>query len=241
MTKIVLNGWAASAEAWSLCRTLSFAPDGDAVLFSYLQQLDGAPDAFLESLEGRAVVVGWSMGGSCALRLAMEHPGKIAALVLVAATPRMMEEAVCPGEDMANSPGSRWRGMNERRLAALEAGLRLTHGAGFFGLPEGRPNPYATDTDENLSRGIDYLRGTDLRAGLLDFASSGRASFPVWIFQSRHDGIVRPENAAFLARVFPSATVEMVEGAEHALPVAIPDRIDAAIESASVADSPFLV
>jgi len=231
MRIVVLNGWAASPDAWSLCESLR-GPEG-ARVFSYVEQMDGEPERLMDSLEGKAVVVGWSMGGSGALRLALRYPEKIGGLVLVAATPRMMEERPCESEAISNAEGCVWRGMSERRLAALEAGLKMTNGAGLFGLPEGRPNPYMVDSDENLARGISYLRETDLRRRLVELAESGKADFPVRIFQSRRDGIVRPENAAFLARVFPQAVVETVEGSEHALPVSIPLQIDSAILSLS--------
>ena len=121
---LVLNGWAASAQAWSLCR---FPRER---IFSYLEQLDGEPERYLAEHDGKFMLVGWSMGGSGALRLACRFPERIAKLVLVAATPRMMEDRA-----------SGWRGMSPRRLEALRYGLEVTKGAGFFGLPEGTPNP----------------------------------------------------------------------------------------------------
>ena len=210
MKTFVLNGWAASERAWDLCR---FRRDR---VFGYVEEMDGKAHAAMRAADS-AIVVGWSMGGSFALRLAMEFPEKLRGLVLVAATPRMME-------------APNWRGMSPRRLAALEAGLKMTHGEGFFGVQEGRPNPYMMDSDANLSRGLDYLKATDLRVGLIDLMASGRLRCPVAIFQSERDGIVRAENAAFLASVFPGASVTMVPGSEHALPVEIPELIDAAVE-----------
>lgn len=210
MKTFVLNGWAASPRAWDLCR---FRRDR---IFSYVEQLDGEPERALAAEDG-AVLVGWSMGGSSALRLATAFPKKIRGLVLVAATARMMA-------------APNWSGMTQRRLAALEAGLRMTHGEGFFGAPEGKPNPYMMDSDENLKRGLKYLEDTDLRIPLIDLLGSGALKCPVWVFQSEKDGIVRPENARFLSAVFPGATVEMVPGSEHALPIEIPEKIDAAME-----------
>ncbi len=185
-------------------------------IFSYVEQLDGLPERALREADGGVVLVGWSMGGSGALRLALEFPEKIAGLVLVAATARMMK-------------APNWAGMSERRLAALEMGLKLTHGEGFFGVPQDKPNPYMLDDDANLKRGLDYLRETDLRVPLIDLMASGRLRCPVRIFQSERDGIVRPENAKFLESVFPGASVEMVPGSEHALPILVPERIDVAV------------
>lgn len=205
----VLNGWSASESAWDLCM---FPRDR---VFSYVEQLDGAPERALRE-EDCAVLVGWSMGGSTALRLAIAEPEKIRGLVLVAATARMMKD-------------TGWAGMSERRLEALEYGLKMTRGEGFSALPEGAPNPYMLDDDANLARGLKYLRETDVRRELSDVCVSGRLRCPVHVFQSEHDGIVRRENADFFRSVFPDAVVEIVPGFEHALPVVIPGRIDAAV------------
>ena len=210
MKCFVLNGWAASERAWDLCR---FPRER---IFSYVEQLDGLHLKALEEVDG-AILVGWSMGGSMALSLAAEFPEKIRGLVLVAATPRMMEDR----------PTS-WRGMSERRLDALRRGLELTRGQGFFGPPEGRPNPYMTDRPENLERGLEYLRKTDLRPKL-EAAAPRFSAIGVRIFQSVADGIVRENNADYLGRVFPRSRVEKIGGSEHALPVYIPGAIDDAV------------
>ena len=211
MKTFVLNGWSASVQAWNLC---AFPRDR---VFSYVEQLEGLPEKAIEA-EDEVVLVGWSMGGSAALRLAVSYPEKIKGLVLVAATARMMKD-------------DGWAGMSERRLAALEVGLKMTHGEGFFGIPDGKPNPYMLDEERNLARGLGYLRETDLRAALEELKSSGRLKCPVAIFQSERDGIVRAENAAYLKSIFPQASVTMVPGSEHALPIVIPEKIDAAVSA----------
>ena len=212
MRVIVLNGWAASERAWSLCR---FKRER---IFSYLEELDGLPDRFVESSAAPVVLVGWSMGGSYALKLAVKYSNKIAGLVLVAATPRMMEDKEAG-----------WRGMSKRRLKAFEAAAKMLEGGGLFGPPEGKPNPYESDSDENLARGLKYLEETDLRSSIEKFAAS-HPTLPVAIFQSERDGIVRPSNADFLARTFANSSLTMIAGSEHALPIFIPEEIDRAVE-----------
>ena len=211
MKTYVLNGWASSKEAWDLCL---FERER---IFTYTELLDGVAEDVLEK-EKEFVLVGWSMGGSFALKYAMKFPKKLKGLVLVAATPRMMRD-------------NNWEGMTPRRLAALEAGLKMTKGEGFFGTVEGRPNPYKMDSDENLARGLEYLKSTDLRLDLIDLLASGKVRCPVYIFQSENDGIVRASNARFLSTVFPHAELEMISGGEHALPVSIPEKIDVAVAS----------
>ena len=247
----VLNGWAASPQAWDLCKFMRTR------LFSYVEQLDGEPEKAMEGAE-RVVLVGWSMGGSSALRLAVRWPEKVAGLVLIAATPRMMEEKE-----------TGWRGMSPRRLEALRYGLIMTKGVGIFGVPEGKPNPYLVDEPANLERGLKYLLETDLRAALAQLRATNheprtanhesrtanheprtanheprtanheprtanhepRTTFPVHIFQSEHDGIVRAANADYLKKIFPQATVHIVPGTEHALPIFIPEQIDEAVDT----------
>ena len=212
----VLNGWAASPHAWDLCR---FARTR---LFSYVEQLDGEPEKAIENVE-RCILVGWSMGGSSALRLATRWPEKIAGLVLIAATPRMMEEKE-----------TGWKGMSPRRLEALRYGLVMTKGMGVFDVPEGKPNPYLADEPANLERGLKYLLETDVRADLEALRTTShepRTTFPVHIFQSERDGIVRAANADYLKKIFPQATVHLVPGTEHALSIFIPELIDEAVDS----------
>lgn len=185
-------------------------------LYSYVDQLNGLPEREFSG-EGRFILVGWSMGGSSALRLAAMHPRKIAGLVLVAATPRMMEEKE-----------TGWKGMSARRIDVLRRGLELTNGQGFFGQPDGKPNPYMMDDPENLERGLAYLRETDVRSGLQK-AFAGGCGFPVHIFQSERDSIVCRSNADYLKSIFTEARFTIVEGHEHALPVHIPEMIDEAM------------
>ncbi len=203
MRCLVFNGWAAGPETWELC---GFDHDW---VFDYIEQLDGLPERVMEDFE-RVVLVGFSMGGTTALRLFAANPQKVAGLVLVSATPRMME---CREEG--------WAGMSPRRLEAFRFGVET-----IFARDDSRI--YA---EENLSRGLKYLVTTDVRAALAGTDAALRASLPVEIIQSEKDGVVRPQNAAFLKTAFPRANVTMVPGTEHVLPVSAPELVDAAVES----------
>ena len=215
MKVLVFNGWAAGPEAWALC---AFPHDW---VFSYVEQLDGLPEKVIEDSD-KVLLVGFSMGGSTALRMLLKYSNTLGGLVLVSATPRMMEEKKVKvrGEGEGEGEGEEvvWKGMSERRLAALRLGTQMMF--------KDDPSPMYDET--NMERGLDYLRKTDLRAALLSHSSQW-SQFPVFIFQSERDGIVRPSNAAFLKRVFPQAKVTMVPGNEHVLPITVPELIDAAV------------
>ena len=204
MRCLVFNGWAAGPETWALC---TFPHDW---VFDYVEQLDGLPEKVMEESD-EVVLVGFSMGGSTALRMFLKYPEKVKGMVLVSATPRMMED-------------ENWKGMSERRLAALRLGTRMQF----------KDDPSPMYDEKNMERGLDFLKSTDLRLRLLSVGESGesvkRRNLPVWIFQSERDGIVRPSNAEFLKRVFPQAKVTMVPGNEHVLPITVPELIDEAVE-----------
>ena len=205
MKTLVFNGWAAGPETWALC---SFPHDW---IFDYVEQLDGLPEKVMDDSD-EVILVGFSMGGSTALRMLLRTPEKAKGLVLISTTPCMMER-----------PDESWRGMSERRLAALKLGTEMTF----------RDDPSPMYAAANMARGLDYLRNTDLRSDLLGYSKSlipgPRSPIPVCIFQSERDGIVRPSNAAFLKEVFPQAKVTMVPGNEHVLPITIPELIDQAV------------
>ena len=207
MKVLVFNGWAAGPETWALC---TFPHDW---VFNYLEQLDGLPERVLADAD-EALLVGFSMGGNAALRLLLRQPEKVCGLVLVSTSPFLMEDKAVG-----------WKGLSERRLAALRLGTQLVFG--------NDPSPLYADA--NLERGLDYLQTSDLREPLRALPQSPAwphvSRLPVSVFQSERDGIVRPANADFLQSVFPQASVTWVPGHEHVLPVTIPDRIDAAVQA----------
>ena len=202
MKVLVFNGWAAGPETWALC---AFPHDW---VFDYVEQLDGLPETVMEESD-EVVLVGFSMGGSTALRMWLKWPEKVKGMVLVSATPRMME-------------GENWKGMSERRLAALRLGTTMMF----------KDDPSPMYDERNMERGLEYLKTTDLREDLKLRAArpeSAPYQIPVRIFQSEKDGIVRPNNAVFLKEVFPQAKVTMISGNEHVLPITVPELIDEAV------------
>lgn len=209
MRVLVFNGWAAGPEAWLFT---TFPRDWT---FSYIEELDGLPDRVMSEFD-EVVLVGFSMGGSMALGTFLKYPQKVKGLVLVSATPCMIEKKA-----------EGWAGMSERRFRAFSMETKFLFGADS--------SPWYDP--KQMERGLDYLIKTDLRPELEKLVCERRdliASMPVRIFHSMKDGIVRPPNAAYLKSLFPRAVVTMVEGSEHVLPITIPEQIDAAVNDVLV-------
>ena len=150
MKVLVFNGWAAGPEVWALCE---FPHDW---VFDYVEQLDGLPEKVMEESE-EVVLVGFSMGGSTALRMLLKYPEKVKGLVLISTTPCMMEERRDQGSGIRDQV--LWRGMSERRLAALHLGTQMMF----------KDDPSPMYREDNMQRGLDYLRNTDLRDSLMSF------------------------------------------------------------------------
>jgi pimeloyl-ACP methyl ester carboxylesterase len=211
---LVFNGWAAGSEIWN---ATTFERDW---IFSYIEQLDALPEKVIDD-SSCVLLVGFSMGGANALKMLLSRREKICGAVLVSPSVRMMEERSDP--ERGESKGKQvWRGMSERRFAALKYGTESVY----------KNDPSPLYSKENLDRGLEFLRNTDLRDELLEFSSQQcEREIPIAIVSSERDGIVSAENIHFLKKIFPSALSYSVPGNEHTLPVVAPAIIDMAVEN----------
>ena len=107
---VMLHGWAMHTGVWRnfaralaenrqvLCLDLP-GHGSSASIQPYT--LDAIVDAvYAELPEQTCVVVGWSLGGNVALRLAEKYPHRIKSVVLIASNPRFVKTPVWPGIDI---------------------------------------------------------------------------------------------------------------------------------------------
>jgi len=177
--------------------------------------LDGMAQAMGDVLPAGAHLVGWSLGGMVALRLALLYPGRVAKLVLVASTPRFVtgpgwphgiEPEVLAG--FAQELVHDHRGTLQRFLAlqvqnsasGRDAMRRLRVALGAAPAP----------TPDALSAGLRALADTDLRAQL------GEVTCPVQLILGERDTLVPRTVAEPVVAALPGTRVEMIAGAGHA-------------------------
>ncbi|MCF7821685.1 MAG: alpha/beta fold hydrolase, partial [Mariprofundaceae bacterium] len=86
---VFLHGWGQSRQVWQ--KQQAFFPDAT---FLNLPGHGGAVDAsdWVTSISGQlpespCMLIGWSLGGILAMNVALQHPEKVASLVLVSTTP----------------------------------------------------------------------------------------------------------------------------------------------------------
>lgn len=174
-------------------------------------------------LGGPAVWLGWSLGGLAAMQIALQHPGQVRALILVASTPRFVQasdwsQAMPPPflETFADQLADDYEGTLQRFLAlqvkdsedAREALRRLR-----------RQVLDGTELDPAALRsGLAILQQADLRDRLLQLGN-----LPVLQIFGGRDMLVPPASAQAQAALFANCRQVVIEGAGHAPFVSHPE------------------
>jgi pimeloyl-ACP methyl ester carboxylesterase len=225
---LLLHGWTASADINFFPAYAGLAESyrvialdqrghGRGMLSTEPFSLEDCADdaaALLEQLGvGRAIVVGYSMGGPVGMLLARRHPGQVAALVLQATALEWRRTA-------------RERGV-WRLLPVFDFGLRSGFGVGFF---EGVIRR-AVDEDPELDSYRPWLAAEFQRATAPDLVAAGRAlsrydarpwagqlDIPAAVLVTTRDRLVRSAKQHELAEVLHASVFEV--DADHDLPLA---------------------
>ncbi len=160
-------------------------------------------------------VLGWSLGGTVALRWAVRMPERLAGLVLVGTTPRFVAD---PGWPQAMAPETLQRFGDELAVSyrlTLQRFLALQVQGSAEGrstlaelrrqlFARGEPAPAA------IASALAILAAADLRA------DASRIRMPALVIAGEHDRLTPPAAAAWLARALPDARLVEIPGAGHA-------------------------
>jgi len=190
--------------------------------------LQGWADDLVQQLPDNATLLGWSLGGQVAMRAALDHPHRIARLVLLASTPKFVAT-----EDWA-------RGMASADLEEFGAALLADPQATLLrflslqtrGMPGQKtllqqlrqtllaaPAPRS----EALAGGLAILRDTDLRSEL------SRLTQPTLVLHGALDTLTPPAAGAWLADILPAAQHVGFPRAAHAPHLSHGEEVAAAI------------
>lgn len=177
--------------------------------------LEGMARRAAEHLPHECSLVGWSLGGMVALRIALLFPQRVRRLVLVATTPRFVAHRTWPhGMEpptlaaFATHLAKDWRktvqdflGLqvrgDENQLETLRELKRIV-------FQHGEPNGTA------LAAGLEILRTVDLRDQL------ARISVPTLVIAGQYDRLTPPAASEALAAAIPGARYVLVPRAAHA-------------------------
>lgn len=184
----------------------------------------------------RPLIVGHSLGGALALTLALDYPGQVGGLALIA--PLTQPQDTVPQPFRALAVRSRWRRLLIAWTLAVPASIRY----GRLGLAEVfGPDPIPADHATTgggllgLRPSAYYGASADLMAVSNDLhgiaARYGDVAVPVGILFGSGDRILEPgqHGQAALAQI-PGATLELVEGRGHMVPITAPEQTVAFIQ-----------
>ena len=218
---VLLHGWGFHAAVWEdlvagLDREtlLVDLPGHGTAAARSLTTLDALADEVAASIPAGALVVGWSMGGLVAQRLARRHPDRVHAMALIASTPcfvarpdwshgvpaSTLEAFASDLRADANATLTRFVNLN----AAGGHGGREAARAAMRRLREQPAPPQAA-----LAAGLELLRTTDLRDEV------PALSLPAVVVHGTRDRIVPVEAGRWLARTLPQARLVELPAAAH--------------------------
>lgn len=184
------------------------------------ENLDDMVAALLPVLPPRANVLGWSLGGLVAMRLAMQHPTLVEKLVLVGSTPRFVNTApddpqawqygmaAAVFQKFAQQVGADYAatlikfltlqcmGANDARSTIKQLRQALA----------GRPVPSALA----LESALNVLLQNDLRSDLPVLQQ------PVLLIHGDRDTLAPVQAANWLVQHLPHASLRVIAGAGHA-------------------------
>jgi pimeloyl-[acyl-carrier protein] methyl ester esterase len=200
------------------------ARDSDRPLDPHLlsrELVEAAPDA---------VWLGWSLGGQFALRAALDAPARVRGLVMVASSPRFVQDTDWPHgvrpslfRDFGEALSKDFRGTLDGFLAlealgsaSAQAELRDLRAQAFA---RGEPAPQA------LLRGLELLDAFDARAELPALAVPS-----LWI-SGRRDRLVPAAAMPAAAALAPRAESLVIHDAGHAPFLGAADAVAAAIDA----------
>jgi pimeloyl-[acyl-carrier protein] methyl ester esterase len=186
--------------------------------------LDELAGAIAQDLPPACCLLGWSLGGMVAARLAAARHPAVRRLVLVSSTPRFVrvegwEHGLDPAlvAEFAAELERDYRGLVRRFLSLQARGddhqgdlLRTLRAAVFS---RGEPDPRA------LRAGLGILVQADLRT------EAGRIVVPTQVLVGQYDRLTPPQAGAWWAGQIPDASFAEIPGAGHAPFLSHPDAV----------------
>jgi pimeloyl-[acyl-carrier protein] methyl ester esterase len=234
---VMLHGWGMNLRVFDLLRAdlathetwaIDLPGHGRSPWWPAAASFEVQQQAVLAALPPRCVLLGWSFGAKLALAIAAAQPRRVAALVLLAASPKFAQ-----GDDWP-------QGMERQALRAFDAVLKQDWQRtlqDFIALQlrgsrdaqqsqqviEAALAAQGAPSRDALLAGMALLDSVDLRALV------SRITQPALIVAGRNDRVTPPAAAYWLGQAMPVATLLEVPRAGHAPMVSHHAEVAAAI------------
>lgn len=240
---LLVNGYAATSEDWdpsmlsALARSFELiCPDNRGMGDSELGDADaltidamaGDLERLLDALQiDRLPVVGWSMGGYVAQRLAERSPQRVAAMVLLASAPA--------GPAAAPAAPRSWALLTDHSGAPREQATRLISLLFPPAVAPGIDRRFGELVAEARAKLSTRALSAQERALVAWHAeprpAPGAGSPRVLAVCGSEDVVIAPESSELLAARWPGGRAERIAGGGHAFMAQEPERVAELIEA----------
>lgn len=234
----VINGLAATSQDWDPRFIAGLARHHELLLLEN-RGMGDAPDSgepfsiadlaedVAGQLNGPTAVLGWSMGGAIAQRLALEHPKLVTKLVLLSTTPGGPEAQVDPEVidgliDTSPSPD-----VQARRLLSILFDAEFAHEI-YAQVGDVVAAARARLDPDLLARQRSALDDWG-REGVAD--RLGEISLPTLVATGSADRVIPPHNSLRLATAIPGAWLLQFPGGGHAFMAQYPEKLSGVINA----------
>lgn len=177
--------------------------------------LDAMADAVAHAMPARTHVLGWSLGGQVAMRLAMRHSARVEKLILSATTPRFLHAPDWPNgkqdavfDDFARRLSGDYA-KTIREFLALQM-LKQPNARAIVHALQARVSARGVPLAAHLQASLAVLRSSDLRAALSSITHE------TLVMQGDHDALTAEPAARAMADAIPRARYAMIRDAAHA-------------------------
>lgn len=236
---VLVHGWGMNARVFDALaaaladdfgvRTLELPGHGECAALP-CNTLQSWADHLAQRLPENTTLLGWSLGGQVAMRAALDHPHKVARLILLSSTPKFVADAGWEAGMAAMDLQAFGAALVEDVQAALLRFLSLQT-RGMPGqktlLQQLRQTVLAAPPAHRvaLEGGLAILRDTDLRAEVLRLAQ------PTLVLHGALDTLTPPAAGGWLARQVRAARYVELARAAHAPHLSHPAEVAAAIRA----------
>ncbi len=236
---VLLHGWGLHADIWEETTqrlatvfrvTLIDLPGhGRSAAMDGTFDLGALAAAVAAVAPSRAVWLGWSLGGMVAMRLAIEHPERVAGLILVASSPQFVRSADWP-HAMEMQVLEAFTQMLEQdyhdtlqRFLALQT-LGSARGGETLRFLRELASRHRSPPPATLRSGLAILRDANLRPRLREIVC------PVQLIFGQRDALVPLAEALDIKEIWPNARWHAIKGAAHAPFLSHPDDFFAVVD-----------
>ena len=222
---VLLHGWALNSHVWDdvvprlasefTVACVDLPGHGASEWQPRIHDLDSLAESVLPHLGAQCHLLGWSLGGLVALKLARKHGARIEKLVLVASSPKFVASPDWPSamqpdvlEHFANRLREDYPATVREFLTLQVRGDERAHEA--LRILRRRVLVAGELDNAALRTGLKILRDSDLRSDLPGIR------IPALVIAGERDALVPAAAAAALATGLPQARAHLIERAAHA-------------------------